>query len=193
MRLGARATRPARCRRSQPDRPARYICRCRRCALRWARRGDGRSPRMESGTMIEAMRDPCRSSRAPPAGLPQQAVNGAALRWTPAPKRISDRERRRDNGLREGRVVISPALHRETTAQRLSERSEAVLRIREPDGIGLVANPPPRRGNAGLAREAMSCAYLHEKVLSQTQAAYHTHTSRRTQAFFRIGLCLASA
>ena len=40
--------------------------------------------------MTEAMRDPCRSSRAPTAGLPQQAVNGAALRWTPGPRNRSE-------------------------------------------------------------------------------------------------------
>ena len=35
--------------------------------------------------MTEAMRDPFRSSRAPTAGPPPRAVNGAALRWTPGP------------------------------------------------------------------------------------------------------------
>ena len=35
--------------------------------------------------MTEATLDPLRTSRAPTAGAPQQAVNGAALRWTPGP------------------------------------------------------------------------------------------------------------
>ena len=54
-----------------------------------------------------------------------------------------------------GEGVISPALHRKTTAQRLSEHLSPELRVHELNGIGLIASRPPGCTDAGLWNEAL--------------------------------------